>query len=335
MLNAIASWLESPNNEALLLAEYHEDSLQVVAESCVLAAALLKNAADQVSEIEPPPESKITVQTVEEIAALASAFDASGDAALKRQASVLDELLLSIAAPPPSERKDLLASRTEELKKKYQDPSKELHEVNKLADSEKAIEKSEMTKNYRIMEAPLSTRYCPDHPGVQIARVGEHLWQCELDKKSYNFETGFELNNGAKVPGGDVGQQTQSVSIPYYAIFDTREGRLNAKTASADNNDVGGPGMLQFGPALSRRIVDLPRKIEEPVIMDKPDNNSEFIDDGRKIPEMLGEEDPDADTDQEWLLVKNLVSSKAWKEGNKATKLKLLTNLEETLNAAK
>jgi hypothetical protein len=78
------------------------------------------------------------------------------------------------------------------------------------------------------MEAPLSSRYCPDHPGVQIARVGEHMWQCELDKKSYNFETGFSLNNGSRVPGGDVAQQTQGVNVPYHAIFDTREGRLGA-----------------------------------------------------------------------------------------------------------
>lgn len=226
MLKAIASWLESPHNEAMLLAEYHEDSAKVVAESLVLSAALLKNAAEQVDSIEPPAESKITPEAVEEIAALAAAFDASGDARLKKQASVLDELLLSIAAPPIAERKDLLEARTEELKKKYEDPSKELHEVNKIADSEKAIEKSDMTKNYRIMEAPLSTRYCPDHPGVQISRVGEHMWQCELDKKSYNFETGFELNNGAKVPGGDVAQQSQGLNVPSHAIFDTREGRL-------------------------------------------------------------------------------------------------------------
>lgn len=228
MLQAIASWLESPSNEALLLSEYHEESMKVVAESCVLAAALLKNAADQVSEMEPPPESNITPDALDELANLAAAFDASGDPGLKKQASVLDELLLSIAAPPNAyaERKDLQDQRLVELKKKYENPSKELHDVNKIADSEKAIEKSQMTKEYKILEAPLSTRYCPDHPGVQISRVGEHMWQCELDKKSYNYETGFELNNGSKVPGGDVAQQTQGLNIPYHAIFDTREGRL-------------------------------------------------------------------------------------------------------------
>jgi hypothetical protein len=228
MLQAIASWLESPNNEALLLAEYHEDSMKIVAENCILAAALLKNAASQVSEMEPPEESKITSESLEEIANLATALDSSGDSQLKKQASVLDELLLSIAAPPNAyaERKDLQDQRLVELKKKYEDPRKELYETNKIADSEKAIDKSNMTKTYKILEAPLSSRYCPDHPGVQIARIGEHMWQCELDKKAYNFETGFELNNGAKVPGGDVAQQTQGLNIPFHTIFDTREGRL-------------------------------------------------------------------------------------------------------------
>lgn len=228
MLHAIASWLESPNNEALLLSEYDPDCMKVVAENCILAAALIKSAADQVSEIEPPEESNLTAESIESTAALAAAFDASGDPELKKQASVLDELLLSIAAPPNAyaERKDLQDQRLVELKKKYEEPSKELYKSNKVADSEKAIEKSQMTKHYDILEAPLSTRYCPDHPGVQIARIGEHMWQCEMDKKSYNFETGFELINGSKVPGGDVAQQTQSVSIPYHAIFDTREGRL-------------------------------------------------------------------------------------------------------------
>jgi hypothetical protein len=228
MLHAIASWLESPDNEALLLAEYHDDSMKVVAENCILAAALLKNAADQVGEIEPPEESNITPEALDGIANLAAAFDASGDPGLKKQASVLDELLLSIAAPPNAyaERKDLQEQRLIELKKKYEDPSKELHKTNMISKSEEAIEKSQMTKTYTILEAPLSSRYCPDHPGVQIARVGEHMWQCELDKKSYNFETGFELNNGAKVPGGDVAQQTMGLNVPYHAIFDTREGRL-------------------------------------------------------------------------------------------------------------
>lgn|SRR5574337_596212 len=228
LLYAMASWLESPNNEALLLAEGDDKCMRVVAESCVLAAELLKKAADEVDVLEPPTESVITPESIEETAALANALDQSGDPALKRMASVLDELLLTVAAPPNAyaERKDLLDNRADEIKKKYQQPREMLHDYNKIGRSEKAIEDSGFTKDYKILEAPLSSRYCPDHPGAQIARVGEHVWQCELDKKTYNFETGFELNNGSKVPGGDVAQQTQGLDIPFHAIFDTREGRL-------------------------------------------------------------------------------------------------------------
>jgi hypothetical protein len=228
LLNAMAAWLESPNNEAMLLAEADAGCMQVVAESCVLAAALLKNAADEVDALEPPTASLLTPESIDETAALAQAFDESGDPQLKKMASVLDELLLSIAAPPGAsqEKKAAESYRIEELRKKYQGTREKLHEYNKIGDSEKGIEQSGFTKEYRILEAPLSTRYCPDHAGAQIARVGEHVWQCELDKKIYSFETGFELENGSKVPGGDVAQQTQGMNIPFHAIFDTREGRL-------------------------------------------------------------------------------------------------------------
>jgi hypothetical protein len=230
MLHAMVAWLESPNNEALLLAEYDEDCLKVVAQSCVSAAAALKQAAEQVADLEPPIESSITPESIGELAQIATAFDASGDPNLKKQASVIDELLLTIAAPPNAlaARKDLEDNRLEELKKKYENPRKDLKEINKMSDVDKALDKSRFTKEYKVLEAPLSTRYCPDHPGAQISRVGEHVWQCNLDKKIYNFETGFDLNNGSKVPGGDVSLQTSSVSVPYQALFDTREGRLGS-----------------------------------------------------------------------------------------------------------
>jgi hypothetical protein len=229
MLYAIASWLESPDNEALLLAENNEDCCRVVAESCVIAAATLKNAAEQVDAMEPAEESSITPESIENLANIAAAFDSSDDPELKKQASVLDELLLTIASPPNvfAERKDLQDRRIEELKKKYEQPRKDLAETNKIADSPKAVKDSKIAQRPEIIESPLSTRYCPDHAGAQIARIGEHMWQCELDKKTYNFETGFTLNNGTKVPGGDVANQTQGLSVPFHAIFDDREGRLS------------------------------------------------------------------------------------------------------------
>jgi len=230
MLNAIASWLESPDNEAILLAEYDEDCLEIVANSCVEAADLLRITAETVEDLEPHAPSKLTPEAIEDLGRIADAFDSSGDEGLMKQAAVIDELLLTIAAPPNalSSRKDLEDSRIEELKKKYESINKKLSDANKIADSEKAIEQSNIMKEKRILEAPLSTRYCPDHPGTQIARIGEHVWQCELDKKVYNFETGFTMEDGTKVPGGDVSGQTQGMNLPGYTLFDTREGRLGA-----------------------------------------------------------------------------------------------------------
>jgi hypothetical protein len=230
MLYAIASWLESPNNEALLLAEYDDECLKVVAESCVSAAKTLKVAAEHVDNIEPPEESHITPESLEELANLASALDSSDDPNLKKQASVIDELLLTIAANPETlaNKKAADEKKIDEIKRKYETPRKNLEDTNKIADTKKAIDKSDMTKEYRILEAPLSTRYCPDHPGTQIYRIGEHVWQCELDKKTYNFDTGFDLINGSKVPGGDVSEQTKGLGIQEQAIFDTREGRLGS-----------------------------------------------------------------------------------------------------------
>lgn len=228
LLLSIASWLESPNNEAILLSEYNDDCLKVVSESCVQAAAALKKAASTVEIIEPKEQSKITAESIEDLANLATALDESGIIDLQKQASVLDELLLTIATPPNAVADKLAATndRLEELKKKYQNPAKELDETNKIADTRKAVEKSPMVKEYKVLEAPLSTRYCPDHPGAPVSRVGEHLWQCELDKKTYNYETGFELNDGTRVPGGDVANQTMGINVPYHAIFDTRIDRL-------------------------------------------------------------------------------------------------------------
>src|SRR5271165_6034503 len=124
LLNAMAAWLASPNNEAMLLAEGDEKCLQVVAESCVLAAELLKKAAEEVDALEPPAVSLLTPETIAETAALATALDQSNDPQLQKMASVLDELLLTIAAPPGAvaEKKAAENQRLEDLRKKYNEP---------------------------------------------------------------------------------------------------------------------------------------------------------------------------------------------------------------------
>lgn len=77
---------------------------------------------------------------------------------------------------------------------------------------------------------PLSGRHCPDHRGTQMARVGDRVFQCPIDRKTYNFETGYTDYQGQRVPGGSVAGQTPASAdyggIPH-RIFDTRENILN------------------------------------------------------------------------------------------------------------
>jgi hypothetical protein len=232
LLTAIASWLESPHNEALMLAEDHEDCMKVVAESCVLAAQLLKTAADEVDLLEPAVESVITPESIEETAALASALDAVADPQLKKMASVLDELLLTIAAPKEQseEQKAYSERRIEELRRKYQGNAEMLHKINRTDEQVKDVDKSKMTKHFELHDRPLNARNCPQHPGAQLARVGEHQYQCEIDKKIYNWLTGYTLDDGTKVPGGDVSLQTQNLHTQFHSLFDDREGRLSNHT---------------------------------------------------------------------------------------------------------
>lgn len=57
-------------------------------------------------------------------------------------------------------------------------------------------------------ESSLSTRYCPDHVGVQTIRIDDRIVQCPLDGKEYNYETGYLNYEGQRVLGGSVAAQT-------------------------------------------------------------------------------------------------------------------------------
>lgn len=74
-----------------------------------------------------------------------------------------------------------------------------------------------------------STRYCPEHIGVSLGRVGEATYQCPLDGKTYNWEVGYTDYDGKHHEGGSVAAQTPDSSgyeIPH-RIFDSRENILN------------------------------------------------------------------------------------------------------------
>jgi hypothetical protein len=221
----VASWLEDSENDLLVNAEFDDNCLSVVASALVKAADALKDGAEEVSKVEP---NGLSSEQLDEIAAVAEAFDESEDDLLRKQASVLDEILLTLAAPRGSSSayRRMEDDRIEQLKKKYKDVKPYQDELNKVSDSIKAIESSPYYKQYRPLEAPLSSRYCPDHPGALIARVGEHTWQCVLDKKVYNYDSGFKTLQGNTVPGGTVEEQTPTHMEESHTVFDTRESKL-------------------------------------------------------------------------------------------------------------
>lgn len=78
-------------------------------------------------------------------------------------------------------------------------------------------------------KSSLSTRYCPDHIGVQAIRIAERVYQCPIDGRTYDYEGGYTNYNGQRVPGGSIAAQTPT-STPYalpQRLFDSRQNILN------------------------------------------------------------------------------------------------------------
>jgi hypothetical protein len=221
----VARWLESSENDLLLKSEDNSEMLELVANALVAASEALYKCAEDVAEIEP---AAITDEKLDEMAALAEAFDESEDPFLVKQASVIDAILETYGANKNAlaEFKMLENDRIEQLKKKYKGTKEKLDENIKAADAVKDIEKSEVYKTYRPLEAPLSARTCPDHSGAPLIRIGETVWECSLDHRNYDFSAGFTTLNGNRVAGGSVSEQTSLTNDVSHAIFDTREQRL-------------------------------------------------------------------------------------------------------------
>ena len=228
LLYAIANWLESPENEALLLSEHDDECLSVVAESCAQAAYILKLAAEHTDTIEPEEESNLTPENIDKLASIAQHFDDSGDKELIAQASVIDALLSTVLISKEAIRAKKAANeqRLEDLKKKYQESKTTQDKLKKKDNMEKALDKSEYLEQYRPMQQALQTRYCPDHPGVQLIRLSDNKGQCSLDRKVYDFKEGFTMINGKKVPGTSVEEQTKMDVREFASNFSNRENRL-------------------------------------------------------------------------------------------------------------
>lgn len=227
-IKIVAEWLENENNE--LLEEASDENLNLLAEAFVDAANSLKKAAEKISIEED--ELGFSYDTLQEMAVIAEAYDNSGDPELQKQASVLDELLLTIAAP-----KDYVANfrkieeqRTALLKEYYKKSKEESDNLNDVKNTLTALDKSEVFKNRKPDSSLNSTRVCPEHstPLLRVGGTSEgSIWQCTLDHKIFNYQEGFTLADGTKVAPKSVSNQGYGLEMNTTQIFDNREQRAN------------------------------------------------------------------------------------------------------------
>ena len=59
----------------------------------------------------------------------------------------------------------------------------------------------------------LSTRYSPDHIGVQAQRVSDGVYKDPYTNKVYDYNEGFKTDSGIDYPGGHPALQSQMTSL--------------------------------------------------------------------------------------------------------------------------
>jgi hypothetical protein len=235
-LRVLARKLEKSSDDLLVNAAAKDPNIfDKVAQAVAAASTLLEEVAN---DLDASQSNEIKPEQLDEIAALASSFYESGNPLLKKQASVLDEILLSIAAPKNAiaeskrvsedEINKLRAKRRgEAVKELYQDPKEALDKMNLVKEQTDAVKKQ--VKRYAPLEAPLQTRYAPDMPGVMMTRISDHIYQDLVTGKIYDFKAGYTTVKGNKIPGSSVENQTAALGDQRHgnAMFETRESIMN------------------------------------------------------------------------------------------------------------
>ena len=236
-LRVLARKLEKGSDELFERAsQRNPEVFDKVVTAVAAASTLLEGVAD---DMDKNASFEITPQQLDEIAAVASAFDESNDPLLRKQASVLDEILLTIGSS-----KDALAQvkkakedeikrlreerRRSQLEDAYQGPRKVLSDINGAKEQAKAVE--QQVKRFLPLEAPLQTRYPPDRPGGQMTRITDHVYQDVTTGIIYDFKQGYTTQKGNKVPGTSVENQTRDYRDSFNqgpSLFKTRDSLMN------------------------------------------------------------------------------------------------------------
>ena len=217
-LSELKNTFSNPDNEILKLAgDCCNECLDSVAFMINNLQAAIENCEKEIKSFAFDGSHHL-----ESTAALANEFDASGDPFLKRQAEILDQALFVLSELDPDQKK----YQERNFNDAYAWPREELKKSFRIAETRKAIENNK-PKNYRPNEAALSTRHCPDHPGVPFLRIADYVYQCSLDHKIYDFKEGFSTLKGNTVPGGSVVNQWKDNDLHHAGQmgFETRESK--------------------------------------------------------------------------------------------------------------
>lgn len=159
------------------------------------------------------------VELLEKLAKVADLFDAEG----KTAAADAFEVIIRQAVELPK-----IPGRWESRKDKYDVDAHRSETMWDLVKHEVAENRKEHhLETHRGTPKSLSTRYSPELPGVPLMHVSDGVYQDFLTKKIYDFNKGFTLQNGEKVPGGSVKHQTPNYGQTGGSarMFETRQNR--------------------------------------------------------------------------------------------------------------
>lgn len=133
-------------------------------------------------------------------------------------AFVINELQKIASVIEDQEANMLIEDAMEKIAKEQSDnyDKRNLYDVDTIKEK-----KDREYPEHSAAERSLSTRYCPDHYGSQMMRVAEGTYQCELDGKMYNWNTGFEDYSGNKFVSAPI----SSIDFPNMLErpFETRD----------------------------------------------------------------------------------------------------------------
>jgi hypothetical protein len=244
-LRVLAKKLENETDELIVKAASKDRAtFEKVSQAIAAASTLLEEVASDMDD----DTLDFTPEKLDELAAVAKAFDESGDPLLRKQASLLDEILLSIASPrgliarAKKSREDEINKLRAEMRIKsreaaYEAPKQALDKMNLVKEQSSAVD--EQIKRFMPLEAPLQTRYSPDMPGGHMTRITDHIFQDIITGKTFDFRSGYKTIKGNEIPGGDVANQTRELGDHRnigHAMFETRESIMGRY--ASDNDDL-------------------------------------------------------------------------------------------------